>query len=506
MRILIVDDDDSDRLAVRRCIRQCGLTAELDEAASAQEAQSRIAPERYDCVLLDYYLPGADTVSLLRRMRETAKDTPVVILTGRGDENIAVEFMKSGAADYVPKASLTPERLAASIRYALEMTRAAAGRRTAEREVREQEDRFRTLANAIPQLAWMADAQGDIRWYNQRWYDYTGTTLEQVQGWGWRVVQHPEHEARVVAGIKRSFETGEPWEDTFPLRAADGTYRWFLSRALPMRRDDGTITGWFGTNTDITAQKRVEDERELLLAREQQARTAAEQATRAREEVLAVLAHDLRDPMQTIFVAASVLGIQVPEENRRHVAIIQRATQSMQRLVTDLLDVARIDSGTFSVRKARVDLAALLQDVLELYEPQALAHDVVLGSDIDSEVAPVEADPDRLRQVLSNLISNALKFTPAKGNIVVRVANREGGVEMSVKDSGPGIAEEDLTQIFERFWQLNRASRTGAGLGLAICKGIVEAHGGRVWAESKPGRGSTFYVYIPRKPATGADS
>ncbi|MGH8667283.1 MAG: response regulator, partial [Burkholderiales bacterium] len=108
MRILVVDDDDSDRLAVRRCIRQCGLTAELDEVASAQDAQSRIALERYDCVLLDYYLPGADTVSLLLRLRETAKDTPIVILTGRGDENIAVEFMKSGAADYVPKASLTP--------------------------------------------------------------------------------------------------------------------------------------------------------------------------------------------------------------------------------------------------------------------------------------------------------------------------------------------------------------------------------------------------------------
>lgn len=374
MRILIVDDDDSDRLAVRRCLRQCGLMAELDEVASAADAQLRIAAERYDCVLLDYYLPGADTVSLVLRMREAATDTPVVILTGRGDENIAVEFMKSGAADYVPKASLTPERLAASIRYALEITRAAAARRSAEQE------------------------------------------------------------------------------------------------------------------------------RELLLAREQQARTAAEQATRAREEVLAILAHDLRDPMQTIHAAATVLAHQVPEQNRRHVAIIDRAIQTMQRLVTDLLDVARMDAGTFSLHKERIEVDALVRDVLEMYEPQALARGIMLGSDIDRGIAPIEADRDRLRQVLSNLLGNALKFTPAKGSIAVRAADCEGGVEVAVRDSGPGIPGQDLERIFNRFWQLNSASRTGAGLGLAICKAVVEAHGGRVWADSELGRGSTFHVFIPRTP------
>ncbi|HSL70725.1 MAG TPA: PAS domain S-box protein [Longimicrobiales bacterium] len=131
--------------------------------------------------------------------------------------------------------------------------------RRMEDELRVQEAQFRTLANAIPQLAWMTDSSGWIYWYNQRWFEYTGTTLEEVQGWGWQKVHHPDHVKRVVESISRSFATREPWEDTFPLRGKDGRYRWFLSRALPMHDAQNRLVGWFGTNTDIT--ERLEAER-----------------------------------------------------------------------------------------------------------------------------------------------------------------------------------------------------------------------------------------------------
>ncbi len=132
-------------------------------------------------------------------------------------------------------------------------------------ELRESLERFRTLADNISQLAWMADAQGWIFWYNQRWYDYTGTTLDEMQGWGWKKVHHPDHVERVVARIQHSWNTGEPWEDTFPLRGADGRYRWFLSRALPIHDSEGRITRWFGTNTDVTEQREREEQIQLLL-------------------------------------------------------------------------------------------------------------------------------------------------------------------------------------------------------------------------------------------------
>ena len=133
--------------------------------------------------------------------------------------------------------------------------------------LRQSEERFRMLADNMSQLAWTCDLLGNVTWYNKRWLDYTGLTFEDMKGWGWGKVQHPDHVDRVVARVKRSSETGEPWEDTFPLRGKDGQYRWFLSRALPMRDEQGNFVQWFGTNTDVTEQ---------VLAEEQVARQAKE--------------------------------------------------------------------------------------------------------------------------------------------------------------------------------------------------------------------------------------
>lgn len=144
-------------------------------------------------------------------------------------------------------------------------------RRPAEERLRESERDFRALANSIPQLAWMADTDGAIFWYNERWYEYTGSTLEEMRGWGWRKVHHPDHVDRVVARIREAFATGEPWEDTFPLRSRTGEYRWFLSRALPIKDAEGRVVRWFGTNTDVTEQRAATAEREELLERERKA-------------------------------------------------------------------------------------------------------------------------------------------------------------------------------------------------------------------------------------------
>jgi PAS domain S-box-containing protein len=746
MRVLVVDDDEFDRLAVRRCLHESGLAAAVDEAATAAEAMARIGSGAYDCVLLDYYMPGVDSVALLRQI-QAAADVPVVIFTGRGGEDVAVEFMKAGAADYLPKSSLTPERLATSFRHAVEMSRVASDRRRAEEQLREQESRFRTLANAVPQLAWITDAEGAIHWYNQRWYDYTGTTLEDMQGWGWQKVLHPDHVQRVVKGIRRCFEAGEPWEDTFPLRRADGEYRWFLSRAVPMRRSDGTLSGWFGTNTDVTEQietermlrqreaefrtlanaipqlvwigdsegrrywyndrwyeftglrpdqclglgwtlvhhpgrrsrvyedqraafrrgeqweatvllrradgeyrsflscampitddsghilrwfgtntditERVEAQEALAaseerfrraleietvgvmffttegkitgandafvrmagytredvnagllrwdeltppefmphslraaeefkatgrttpyekqyirkdgsrwwallaatrvnasegvefvldvspqkaaelelqrsLASERSARLEAEKATHLRDEVLAILAHDLRNPINTILSAASLLAHTSEDGSiMKPLVVIERATRGMERLVNDLLDIARIEAGNFVLRTDVTDIAALIREAVELFEPQALAGNTALRVLVDEDLPPIRVDKDRVQQVLANLLSNALKFTHAGTTITARATRYDGGVHVSIKDSGVGIPAEHLEHVFDRFWQADRSSRSGAGLGLAICKAIVEAHGGRIWAASAVGRGTTIHFEIP---------
>jgi PAS domain S-box-containing protein len=512
LRILLIEDDELDRRAVRRCLQQCGIPVIAEDATSAEETLQRIASVRYDCALLDYYIPGVTGLALFQKIREVAAAMPVVIFTGRGDEDIAVELMKAGAADYLPKASLTAERLASSLRHIIELSGAAEARRRAEEDLRAQEARFRTLVNALPQLAWLADRTGAHYWFNDRWYDYTGTSFAEVQGWGWQKAHHPDHLQRVLDSMRRSFETGEAWEQTYPLRGKDGTYRWFLSRALPIRGEDGSITNWLGTNTDITEQKNAESERERALALEQQVRSAAERATRARDEVMAIVVHDLRNPMNTILTSAIIIGDSLEKQAEKGVGsfnpalsadlktcveAIQSSIKAMDRLICDLLDVSRMEAGSFSIQRSHIDIAALLEETLKVCESQARTKKITVTADIPTGLPPVHGDRDRLEQVLSNLFGNAFKFTPEGGRVMVRVRKVDASVEITVEDSGPGIPAADLPRIFDRYWRGNRASRDGAGLGLAICKGIVDAHGGNIWVESTLGRGTTFRFTVP---------
>ena len=498
LRILVVDDDETDRLAVRRCFYQSGLSIAVDEAGTAAETLKLIAQSDYDCVLLDYYLPDSPGLTLFESLRATAPDIPVVMFTGRGDEDIAVELMKAGAADYLPKASMTAERLAAALRYAMTLAHATAARKQAEDELRTQESRFRTLANAIPQLAWMGDDSGARHWFNQRWLDYTGVPLKELEGWGWRQVHHPDHVERVTQLIHQSCATGEPWEDTYPLRGNDWTYRWFLSRALPIRGTDGGIVGWLGTNTDVTDQKNAEAERERLLVREHEARSTAEDATKAREALLAIVAHDLRNPLHIILSAAARMPPSPPDEKgRNYIEFIQRSAREMNRLVDDLLDVSNMESGNFAVQRAPVDLRTVLKEARDRFGMAAQERNIILDYEVETGVSSVSADRGRLLQVIGNLLGNAFKFTPEGGRVLLRAFAREGRVEITIRDSGPGIAPENLPHIFERFWRTDRGARSGAGLGLTICKGIVEAHNGRIWAESSVGVGTTFHVSIP---------
>src|SRR5688500_16331638 len=255
LRLIVLDDDEVDRLALRRCLEQSGIAASLEETASAAELLERLDPSAYDCLLLDYHVPGVDSAELLVQAHRIAPGLPVVMMTGRGDQELAVELMKAGAADYLPKGSLTPERLASSMRHALELAHAANARRRAEEELRTQEAHFRTLANAIPQLAWIADSDGRRSWYNDRWYEFTGLTCDEAGDLGWLKVEHPDHLARVRDGQLAACARAGVWEDTYPLRRHDGVYRWFLSRAVPIPDKSGRTVHWLGTNTDITQRK-----------------------------------------------------------------------------------------------------------------------------------------------------------------------------------------------------------------------------------------------------------
>jgi signal transduction histidine kinase len=217
-------------------------------------------------------------------------------------------------------------------------------------------------------------------------------------------------------------------------------------------------------------------------------------------EVVSIVSHDLRSPLATISMATSLLDdLSRPEEERvQMVQMVRRATQRMERLVRDMLEVSKMDSGrTLPIDARCVDVAPALWEACEAQAAVAQAAGLLVQCDVPETLPAVEVDCDRVQQVVCNLVGNAMKFTPPGGRITVAARTEVGEVVVSVKDTGAGMSEEDLGRMFEPYWQAQRTASLGAGLGLKIAKGIVEAHGGRIWAESALGEGTTFFFTLP---------
>ena len=217
-------------------------------------------------------------------------------------------------------------------------------------------------------------------------------------------------------------------------------------------------------------------------------------------EVLSIVSHDLKSPLATITMAASLLDddSRSADERSQMLKMVKRATARMDRLIRDLLEVGRLDAGhTLPVAPRCADVAPILREAVDAHEALAAAGSIALSCDVAAELPEVSADCDRILQVLSNLIGNAIKFTPPGGRIEVSARAADGEVVVSVADSGPGLTADEQARIFEPYWQAMRTASLGAGLGLKIAKAIVEAHGGRIWIESAPGQGTTFRFALP---------
>lgn len=355
--------------------------------------------------------------------------------------------------------------------------------------LRQSESQFRTLADSIPQLAWMARPDGHILWYNQRWFDYTGTTLEEMQGWGWQAVHDPDELPRVLRTWKAALARGEPWEDHFPLRRRDGTMRWHLTRAVPVRDDRGQIVGWFGTNTDVTEHLQLEE--------------SLQEVNRRKDEFLATLAHELRNPLAPISNALQVWPLV--ENDRAQMEqlreIMERQIQQMTRLIDDLLDVSRITRGKIELRTQRVDLATLISSAIETVQPLMAASGHQLTVSIPKEPILINGDVARLTQVFGNILHNAAKYAGRNGVIRVAAEQQDGHAVVTIEDNGPGIPANMLSRIFEMFQQVDQTldrSHGGLGIGLTLVKRLIDLHGGQVAARSEgPGHGSKFIVTLP---------
>lgn len=362
-------------------------------------------------------------------------------------------------------------------------------RRQAEIGQRQSEEKFRFLAETIPQLAWMADPSGHIFWYNRRWYEYTGTDFDAMQGWGWQSVHDPEVLPDVLVRWRQSLAGGEPFDMVFPIRSAAGEFRPFLTRVNPLRDEQGRILYWFGTNTDITDFKRMEE--------------ALRDADRRKDEFLATLAHELRNPLAPIRYSLQILKIPQldPAQAERTREMMERQVHHLVRLVDDLLDVSRVVSGKIELRREPVELSAVIARAVEIAQPLIERQDHELTISVSDQSLLVHGDPVRLAQVVGNLLTNAGKYTEPHGHIWL-TARREGNdAVLAVRDDGLGLAPDVLPRVFDLFVQGDHSaarSQGGLGIGLTLVKNLVELHGGTVHASSAGlGRGSEFVIRLP---------
>jgi PAS domain S-box-containing protein len=375
-------------------------------------------------------------------------------------------------------------------------------RKAAELAVIEREERLATLANAMPQLVWIGRPDGSLEYVNRRLCEYTGLSDADAKAHGsWAHVIHPEDEHQSMAAWSRGTAKGEPYALEHRLRGHDGVYRWFLVRAQPERDSAGRILRWYGTCTDIDDAKRLEKH---LLATE----AALRDVDMRKDLFLATLSHELRNPLAPIRNAAQILGSPSLPPQRLQWAqnVIQRQVKHMAWLLDDLLDVARITRGKLELKKARVALTSIVDAAVEAARPLLDDKKHHLSVNLPSTAPILDADPLRLSQVLSNLLTNAAKYTDPGGHIEVSGHVEGSTVRLTVKDDGIGIPEESLHRIFDMFSQVDGRSAHsdgGLGIGLSLVKGLVDLHGGTTSAASAGrGRGSEFTVRLPLCAAT----
>ncbi|MFW5740446.1 MAG: CheR family methyltransferase, partial [Myxococcota bacterium] len=427
------------------------------------------------------------------------RSTPEVL-----EREVPVELEVWDDADHCYHTRVTPyrdvlDRLEGVVITFVDITK----RRRAEETLRESEQRFRTVAELVPDLLWRSDATGSTTWCNQRWIEYTGQTEAQARGWGWMDVIHPDERTATRGTYEQVVAAGCRLQRECRIRGRDGAYHWFLLRMVPVRDEAGAVQQWFGAATDVHEQRSAMEA--LILAKE-----SAERANRAKSDFLARMSHELRTPMNGVMgMAQLALMDELPAEAREHLSLAMQSAESLLRIIDDLLDLSRIEAGRIDVTNQPFDLPSCVADVLAPLAVSAKLKDVGLVHRVSPDVpAVVIGDQGRLRQVLTNLVGNAVKFTE-KGEIEVSVdrAPADTGrarkphvrVMFMVRDTGIGIPPENLDSVFDSFSPATRDTHLaygGTGLGLSISKQLVELMGGRIWAQSQAGEGSRFFFTI----------
>jgi PAS domain S-box-containing protein len=473
--VLVIDDEERIRDACRAVLIEEGFEVEL--APDGSQGLALIQQAHFDIVLLDLMMPNLSGFDVLSRINALHPDTVVIVITGYATLEHSIEAMKKGAFDFIPK-PFSPAQLRLVVDRAMTYTRAL-------EDIANTHSRIRVMVDRLSDGVMCTDNRKHAVLANPAFLRMMGSCEAEVTARGVETfIQEPlvlEMIDKALAMPKDEFV--ELSGELCRKQKGGAEEKVFTVRCIPFRDRRGLTLGTITVLHDTTIQKQME---------------------RMKSDFVSLVSHEIRSPMNSLLMQLRIIidGL-AGDITERQAEILGRASEKIQNLATmssELLDLARMESGSVVLEKEPVDMAAVIEDQVAFHLPRAAAKGLDLILDPLPPLPPIHANRQNMEEVLSNLITNAILYTPSGGHITVSASSADGTLHVSIRDSGIGIPAEDLERIFSRFYRVKNENTRyihGTGLGLPIVKRIVEAHQGSIEVDSRPDQGSAFTVHLP---------
>ena len=503
--ILIVDDHPAKRLALRAVLEPLGY--DIVEADSGSACLRCVMSNVFAVILLDVRMPimdGFETAALIR-LRAESEMTPIIFVTAHAAEEIETDRYAAGAVDFITT-PVDPHELRAKVSALANLFLQAQANAAKARELQGTADQLRLLTETAPIGIFQTDGQHRYTYTNARWSEITGIPADEALGTSWQGIIDVEQHADTVAELHDNHVAGEEFSSRIRIPSRDGSFRIALTTSRPVLDELGRPSGWVGTLADITAEAGAE--RAMAEARDH-----ATEVLRVKSDFLANMSHEIRTPLSGILGWTELLlETELDPAQRGFVQSLTKAGDTLLSVVNSILDFSKIETGQLDVEHVEFSPGTIVDDVVDLLAHAAQAKELELVATLEESVPEtVLGDPNRLRQVLTNLAGNAIKFTET-GQVTIRAtADQPAGsdtvIRFEVSDTGEGIHPDKLALIFEPFTQADTSisrKHGGTGLGLTISSRLTALMGGQIGVESELGAGSTFWFTIAVQPAADA--
>jgi PAS domain S-box-containing protein len=500
-RVLILEDNPIDAFLLRNSLSTECFDCEVVEANNKTSFLTALATGGFDLIISDYLVPGFDGLEALALAREESPDIPFIFFSGAMGDGVAVETLRAGANDYVLKDR--PARLVPAIQRTLAEADERARRKRLERQ-------YEGLVNSIDGIVWRAELPSlqftFVSPQAERFLGYpTRCWLDDPNFWQDHI--HSEDRARAIR-LCTGLTAEKKYQDfEYRMLAADGCLVW-LRNLVSLGAEPGEAPHVSGIMLDITKRKQSEEKLRRIQAKLRQSNQELLAKNHEIQSFYHTLSHELKTPLTSAreFISIVMDGLAGPlsATQLEYLGIAKDSCDRLRACINDLIDATRLETGKLAIEVKPVAPGPLIQRVVASFGPAAAEKKIALTHEVEPGLPEVHLDENRIIQVFTNLLNNAIRFTPAGGRIEIRAAAGPTGpdfIHFAVRDAGCGIAKEEQNRIFDRLYQVkagDAANEEGIGLGLYLCRELVQLHGGTIWVESEPGRGSTFAFALPR--------